>query len=155
MCAGLCAASVCWDTCWDVCCLRVLGYVLWCGLGLPGCLGQCVLCVCAASVCWDTCWATRCDVSGVLGCVGVLPSVCWDVRRLRVLGYVLGYVLGCGLGVLWCLGEDVCWDACCLRVLGYALACVLDLLGCLGQYVCCVCVLPPCAGIRAGLCSAT
>ena len=109
------------------CCLRVLGYVL----------GYALRCERGAGLC-------RCT-----------PSVCWDVRRLRVLGYVLGYVLGCGLGVLWCLGEDVCWDACCLRVLGYVLACVLDLLGCLGQYVCCVCVLPPCAGIRAGLCSAT
>ena len=73
-----------------VCCLRVLGYVLWGGLGLLGCLGQCVLCVyacCLRVLGYVLGYALRRERgAGLCRCT---PSVCRDVSRLRVLGYVL------------------------------------------------------------------
>ena len=112
--------------------LDVLGCVL-------GCLGQYVCWVCAASASWG--YALRCERgTGLCRCTpSMCWDVCWDVCCLRALGYVLGYVLGCGLGVLGCLGQDVCRDACCPRVLGFVLGCVPGVLRCLGQYVCWVC----------------
>ena len=154
MCAGVCCAGMCagsWAV--SVYSLDVLGCVLGCVLPagcVLGCALGCValrcergagLCRCTPSTCWDVCWgvlanmcagcvlppragAMRCDVSGVLGCVGVLPrcagmcagmcaaSVRWDT--CWAMCWDVGWVCW-GVWAKMCVGmraAPVCWDSC-------------------------------------------